>query len=114
VYHTEKQLLIRAVEVWGFEMALNICFSVIGSSEVQASIVSVESHEEAEKMLKEVGAEDEKVLAFISEEGEASDAIAALATCNIESDGSIGHTLEGLLATAFSKGMSYATKVARL
>lgn len=95
-------------------MALNVYFSTVGASEVQASIVSAESHEEAEKMLEEAGAEDEKILAFVSVEGEAADAIAVLATCGIECEGSLGHTLEDLLAMAFSKGMSYAIKVARL
>ena len=88
-------------------MALNIYFSVIGGSEISASITKCESQEEVRESLNEAGAENEKILAFISAEGDAAEALASIATCNHECEGSIGSLIEELLATTFSRGLSY-------
>jgi len=87
-------------------MSLNVYFSVIGDSDVTASITDATSKTEVQNQLKQAGSDDERILAFISWEGEAVGAIQALALVNIECEGSIGGALEKLLADAFNSGES--------
>jgi hypothetical protein len=93
-------------------MSLNLFVAFdpsVEGSDHKAFITNAESPEEAQAELEESGSE-ETVVDFISIDGDAADALHALAAVNIEHDGSIGKAIEELVLSAFNAGMSYENK----
>jgi len=86
-------------------MALNFFVTRLDGKD-SAFMTSAESAEEAQDELGRAGSDEEKIVSFFSVDGEAAEAIAAVACVNVEQDGSIGQTLETLITVAFNAGKS--------
>ena len=90
-------------------MSLSIMITELDGN-LSASLMDIESREEAEQNLKDAGSDEEKVVDFFNFDSEAADAIAGIALVNIECEDGIGQELERIILTVYRSGREYGVK----